>query len=60
MFCSRTSLVICWYNSTSVADKLVDTNNLAGDSNRFDLFDIALSLSVPRSLIGFSVAASGA
>ena len=30
MFCSRTSLVICWYDSRSVADKLADTKNLAG------------------------------
>ena len=51
---------MCWYKSRSVADNLVDTNNLAVDSNRFDLFEIALSLSAPRSSIGFSVAASGA
>ena len=59
MFCSGKSLVICWYKSRSVADKLVKTNNLDGDSNRFDIFEIALSLLAPRSSIGFSVAASG-
>ena len=51
---------MCWYKSRSVADKLVDTNNLAGDSDRFDILDIALSLSAPRSSIVFAVAASGA
>ena len=51
---------MCWYMSSSVADNLVDTNNLAGDSNRFDLFEIALSLSAPRTSIGFAVAESGA
>ena len=51
---------MCWYKSRSVSDKLVDTNNLAGDSNRFDIFEIALSLLAPRSSISFSVAASGA
>ena len=51
---------MCWYKSRSVADNLVDTNNLAGDSNRFGLFEIALSLSEPRSSIDFAVAASGA
>ena len=52
--------MIFWYKSRSVADKLVDTNNWAGDSNRFDLLEIALSLLAPRSLIGFAVAAYGA
>ena len=51
---------MCWYKSRSVADKLVYKKNLDGDSNMFDLFEIALSLSAPRSSIGFSVAASGA
>ena len=51
---------MCWYKSRSVAGKLVNTNNLDGDSNRFDLFEIALSLSEPRSSIGFAVAASRA
>ena len=50
---------MCWYKYRSVANKLVDTNNLASDSNRFDLFEIAFSLSAPRSSIGFAVAASG-
>ena len=27
---------MCWYKSRSVAGKLVDTNNLSGDSNKFD------------------------
>ena len=40
---------MCWYKSMSVAEKLVDTNKLAGDSDRFDLLEIALSLLVPRS-----------
>ena len=52
--------MIFWYKSRSVADKLVDTNNWAGDSTRFDLFDIALSLLAPRSSIGFAVSAFGA
>ena len=51
---------MCWYKSRSVADKLVDTNNLAGDSDRFDLLEIFLSLLAPRSSIRFAIAASGA
>ena len=50
---------MCWFKSRSVADKLVNTNKLAGDSNRFDVFVIVLSLLAPMSLIGLAVAASG-
>ena len=51
---------MCWYKFRSVAEKLVDTTNLARDSDRFDLLDIALSILAPRSSIGFSVAESRA
>ena len=51
---------MCWYKSRGVADKLVYANNLARDSNGFDIFKVDLSLSVPMCLIGFAVAASGA
>ena len=44
---------MCWYYSRSVAGKLVDTNNLARDSNRFDIFDIALSLSAQGLRLAF-------
>ena len=51
---------MCLYESIVLADKLVDTNNLAGDSDRFDLLEIPLSLSMPRSLIRFAIGAYGA
>ena len=51
---------MCWYKYRSVADKLVDTYNLSGDSDRFDILEIALSLSAPWSSIGFAIAAFGA
>ena len=50
---------MCWCKSRSLADKMVDTNKLAGDSNRFDVFEIVLSFLAPMSLIGLAVAASG-
>ena len=52
--------LVCWYKSRGVADKLVYANNLARDSNGFDIFKVDLSLSVTMCLIGFAVAASGA
>ena len=51
---------VCWCKSRGVADKLVYSSDLAGDSNGFDLLKVALSISSPRSLVGFVVAESGA
>ena len=63
--CARVSfswwdLLVCWYKSRGVADKLVYTNDLSRYSNGFDYLKVALSLLAPRYLIEFSVAAYGA